>query len=219
MTEETIYINKCNWIDPTTVENVDFAPVIVEKGRKWKGRGFIVAVLTSSGACGWRHTGFGWEPNTYETETAKIWIPSEKKFGYANAKYAENDPSITKQEIDLARAEYVKQTIIDTINWCKSKQPNATDKQNLMFARRVLLKNHPEMQAAIDATIPDTRNLNDEIESTIQWVMNLPQKHSRPKMIEIARKALTKKGLIDKEGFEACFNICCELHGLLRKAV
>lgn len=52
MTEGTIYISQNYWIDPTTVENVEFAPVVVTKGRKWKGRGFIVAVLTSSGACG-----------------------------------------------------------------------------------------------------------------------------------------------------------------------
>ena len=116
MTEGTIYISREYWIDPTTVENVEFAPVVVTKGRKWKGRGFIVAVLTSSGACGWRHNGHGWEPRTYESETAKIWIPSEKKFGFANAKYAENDPTVSKEEIDLARAEYVKQTILDTIN-------------------------------------------------------------------------------------------------------
>ena len=217
MTEGTIYISREYWIDPTTVENVEFAPVVVTKGRKWKGRGFIVAVLTSSGACGWRHNGHGWEPWTYESETAKIWIPSEKKFGFANAKYAENDPTVSKEEIDLARAEYVKQTILDTINWCKSKQPDAPEKQNHMFARRVLLKNHPEMAAAIDAALPDTRNLKDEIESTVQWVLHLPEKHTRPKQMDIARRALTKKGMTAKDGFEECFMMVCELYGLVKK--
>lgn len=86
-----------------------------------------------------------------------------------------------------------------------------------MFARRVLLKNHPEMATAIDAALPDTRNLKDEIESTIQWVLHLPEKHTRPKQMDIARHALTKKGMTAKDGFEECFMMVCELYGLVKK--
>lgn len=54
-----IYINSHNFINPSVTESVTFRAVKVERGRKFKGRGFIVATVNNSGAFGWRHTGFG----------------------------------------------------------------------------------------------------------------------------------------------------------------
>ena len=45
----------------------------------------------------------------------------------------------------------------------------------------------------------------------------LGKKHTRPKKIEMARKALRKKGMTEKEGFEECFTMVCELFGWLKK--
>lgn len=89
-------------------------------------------------------------------------------------------------------------TIAGTIAWCKSKQPDASEEQSLMFARRVFLKNHPEMKAAIEVACPDTRSLKDEVEKTFKQENSLPKKHTRLKKIEIARKSLRKKGIEDQ---------------------
>lgn len=217
MMNEGIYFSPTNYIEPTSVEKTVFKAVKVEKGRKFRGRGFIVAVVSGGGALGWRHNGHGWEPNTYEYERSKIWVPELGKFEWANSKYVEDDPSVSPEECAKKFEIYQKMTIESTIAWCKSKQPDASESQNMMFARRVLLKNHPEMREAVDAACPDTRCLKDEVERTFKWVNSLPKKHTRPKKIEIARKALRKKGMTEKDGFEECFTMMCELYGWLQK--
>ena len=217
MSAQGIYFNSHNFINPTTTESTTFRAVKVEKGRKFKGRGFIVATVNNSGAFGWRHNGRGWEPNTYDVDYAKIWVPELGKFQYANAKYVEDDDSVSQEECARQFEIYSRMTIASTIAWCKSKQPDASEEQNLMFARRVLLKNHPEMKAAVDIACPDTRSLASEVEKTFKWVNSLPKKHTRPKKIEMARKALRKKGMTEKEGFEECFTMMCELYGWLKK--
>lgn len=217
ISDQGIYFSSHNYINPTTVEEVAFRPVKVEKGRKFKGHGFIVALINKSGACGWRHGQYSWEANTYDVDYAKIWVPELGKFQYANNKYVEDDPSVTPEECARQLDLYAKQTVASTIAWCKSKQPDATEAQNLVFARRVLLKNHSELATWIEAACPDTRSVKDEVEKTFKWVNSLPKKHTRPKKIEIARKALRKKGMTEKEGFDECFTMMCELYDWLPK--
>ena len=214
---EGIYFGPANYINPTTSETVTFRAVKVEKGRKFRGKGFIVAVINNSGALGWRHGAYGWTPRTYDVDNAKIWVPELGRFQYANNKYVEDDDTVSQEECARQFEIYSKMTIASTIAWCKSKQPDASEEQNLMFARRVLLKNHPEMKALIDLSCPDTRSMKDEVEKTFKWVNGLEKKHTRPKKIEMARKALRKKGMAEKEGFEECFTMMCELYGWLKK--
>jgi len=215
---EGIYLGPANYANPTTSETVTFKAVKVEKGRKFRGRGFIVAVINSSGALGWRHGAYGWAPRTYDVDNAKIWVPELGRFQYANNKYVEDDDTVSQEECDRQFEIYSKMTIASTIAWCKSKQPDASEEQNLMFARRVLLKNHPEMKALIDLSCPDTRSMKDEVEKTFKWINGLEKKHTRPKKIDMARKALRKKGMTEKEGFEECFTMMCELYGWLKKS-
>ena len=217
LNNQGIYFSPTNFINPTTTEKVEFRPVKVEKGRKFKGRGFIVAIVNSSGACGWRHGSHGWEPRTYDVDNAKIWVPELGKFQYANHKYVEDDNTVSTEECARQLDLYAKQTIASTIAWCKSKQPDATEDQNLMFARRVLLKNHAELASWINLACPDTRSVKDEIEKTFKWINTLPKKHTRPKKIEIARRRLKKNGMSEKEGFEECFTMMCELYGWAKK--
>lgn len=217
MFDDGFYLGPANYANPSFTEKVTFRAVKVEKGRKFKGRGFIVSTTYSSGAIGWKHTVHGWTPNTYESETAKIWVPELQKFQYANLKYVEDDTSVSPEECAEEFRKYQDLTIANTISWCKSKQPNATESQNLIFTRRVLLKNHPEMREAIDRVCPDSRDLKTEIENTIVWVNSLKKRHTRPKKIQIARKALNRKGLSNRDGFEECFTILCEIYGWLKK--
>ena len=72
MSNQGIYFSSHNFINPTVVENVTFRAVKVEKGRKFKGHGFVVATVNKSGALGWRHGQYGWEADTYDVDYAKI---------------------------------------------------------------------------------------------------------------------------------------------------
>lgn len=216
------------YVNPTTTQNTTFAAVKVEGGRKFKGRGFIVAVKTSSGSYGWRHTGFGWEHAYYETETAKIWVPELKRFQYANFKYVEDDASVTPEECDRQYKLYVEHTINSTLDWCRSVKPEADAAEIARFARNVLRKNHPDMIVRIDEVLPDQRHLDDEVAKTIAWAMTLRTRpmwmygrmtkggkpYSNERYVEIARKALTKRGFADKPEFEQVFDAECKKAGL-----
>ena len=217
------------YVNPTTTQNTSFAAVKVTGGRKFRGRGFIVAIKTSSGSYGWRHTGFGWEHAYYETETAKIWVPELKRFQYANFKYVEDDASVSQAECDEQYRLYVEHTIQNTLDWCRSTKPDADAAEIARFARNVLRKNHPEMAARIDEVLPDQRNLRSEIEATIKWAQTLRTRpmwmygrmtkggkpYSNERYVQFARSALTKKGLAAKPEFEAEFKAACERAGLV----
>lgn len=207
------------YADPSVTQPVTFKAVKVERGRKFKGTGFIVSCISSSGCAGWRHTGYGWEHSCYETETAKIWVPSLKKFQYANMKYVEDDPSVSAKECELKFKEYADYTIHSTIEWCRGKQPSANELEVSRFARNVLLKHHPEIRAEIDIVLPDTRDLKTEISSTIQWAKKLTDKRGNPvtsdMCMQICRKALTKRGLTSFAGFEETFIAECTAASLI----
>ena len=133
------------YVNPSVRTSVKFAPVKVEKGRKFKGRGFIVAEIQNSGAIGWKHTGYGWAHNYYETTNAKIWVPAINKFCYANIKYVEPDTAVTEADCKLYFDLYVNHIISDTINWCKSVKPELSEVEIMKFAMNVLRKHHKEI--------------------------------------------------------------------------
>ena len=217
------------YANPTTTEHTTFRAVKVTGGRKYRGTGFIVAVKTSSGCAGWRHTGYGWERNWYESNTAKIWVPSLKKFQYANVNFVEDDPSVSEEDCEREFKAYQELTIEDTIAWCRKTKPEATAAEIDAFARNVLRKHHPEMMSRIDELLPDQRQLDTEVSKTIAWAITLRtrpcfmygrhceggKQYSNERYIEIARKALTKRGWTDKPEFEAVFHAECQKAGLL----
>lgn len=55
-----------------------------------------------------RHSGFGLEPNTYDVDYAKIWVPELGKFQYANAKYVEDDDSVSQEECVLSSLRSIR---------------------------------------------------------------------------------------------------------------
>lgn len=201
------------YVNPSTKQPAAFRAVKVTGGRKYHGTGFIVSITTSSGACGWKHTGYGWSPNCYETETAKIWVPSLKKFQYANMKYVEDDASVSKEECSLKFKEYADSIIQSTIDWCHSQKPDGEEREVARFARNVLLKHHPEIRAEIDAMLPDSRDLKSEIDSTIAWSKTLTDRRGQPlengARMDVCRKALAKRGLTSFAGFEEAFIAEC----------
>jgi len=216
------------YVNPSTTQSTTFAAVKVERGRKFKGRGFIVSVKTSSGSYGWRHTGHGWAHAYYETETAKIWVPELKKFQYANFNFVEDDQTVSPEECERQFKLYVEHTINSTLDWCRLVKPDADAAEIARFARNVLRKNHPEMEARINEVLPDQRHLDDEVAKTIAWAMTLRTRpmwmygrmtkggkpYSNERYVEIARKALTKRGFADKPEFEQVFAAECAKAGL-----
>ena len=136
----------------TELSNVGFKPVVVTKGRKFKGRGFLICIERKSyrsafwhqeplpgGGCHWTQ----W----VESSTAKIWVPELNKFCYANSKYLEDDTSAEVNcEIEFIR--YCEKTINDTIEYCsnKLKQSNKFSGPELVrFVKRCLAKYHSEI--------------------------------------------------------------------------
>jgi hypothetical protein len=213
---------------PTTSATVVFAAVKVEGGRKFRGRGFIVGESHSTASYGWRHTGYGWAHNIVDTYTSKIWVPELGKFCYANSKYVEEDPAVSAEECAIEFKRYADQIINDTIAWCRKTKPEANEAEIAQFARNILCKNHKELKDAIDTRLPDTREIGTEIEKTIAWAMTLKTqpchlygrfcpggKPLAPKrIVEIARKALVKKGLDKNPDFEQQFENICRKNGL-----
>lgn len=192
-----------------------FTPVRVSRGRKFKGFAYDLGVEYSHAVA--------YNVMSYST---KMWDPSTKSFVYANPDFCVKDNSITDEEINAAKLEYVKSTIESTIAWCKSKSPN--EAEAMKFARNVLRKHHPEMIACIDVYLPDNRDVVSEIEKTLQWAANLKTrecwmygKHcpggkplSNERKVTIALKALTKRGVTVLNGFHEVWELTLTTMGL-----
>ena len=217
-------------LDPIfSVSKVPFAPIKVSKGRKYRGKGFVVSYCESTRDLGgWRHTGYGWERNIVDTETAKIWVPELKAFRYANAKYVEDDTEVAAEYVRAAFSDYCDYTVESIINWCKAKLgSDANETEVNQFARRVIAKNHPEIN--IDNYITDTETYLDKLEKIFAWVITLRTKptflygrqceggkpYSNDKYVDIARRTCIKKQLNNNPDYEAAFRKCCEKYGLV----
>ena len=215
---------------PTPSATVVFTAVKVEGGRKFRGRGFVVGESHSTASYGWRHTGYGWAHNIVDTYTSKIWVPTLGKFCYANSKYVEEDSSVSAEECALEFKRYSDRIIDDTIAWCRKTKPEANEVEIVQFARNVLRKNHKELIEAIDSRLPDTRDIGDEISKTVAWAMTLKTQPchmygrfcpgGKPlaanRIVDIARKALIKKGLDKNSDFEQQFENICRKNGLTK---
>lgn len=199
-----------------------FTPVVVSRGRKFRGHGFLVATSYTSNF-------------QYSMEVAKIWVPAEKRYAYANADFTEDDPDVDQAMAAAAFDEYTQFTIHSTIKWCRTKKPNASEAEILGWARTILMKHHPDMATAIDASIPaPNKNLlldseiREKIASTLEWAKTLRTKtvwmygrwaggkpYTPDHVMECARKALTKKGLTEVEDFTHIFADECRKAGLM----
>jgi hypothetical protein len=208
---------------PTTSATVVFTAVKVEGGRKFRGRGFVVGESHSTAFYGLAH-------NIVDTYIAKIWVPELGKFYYANSKYVEEDSSVSAEKCALEFKRYADHIIDDTIAWCRKTKPEANEVEIVQFARNVLRKHHKELMDAIDSRLPDTREIGSEIEKTVAWAMTLKTQPchmygrfcpggkplSANRIVSIARKALTKKGLAENPDFEQQFENICRKNGLTK---
>jgi hypothetical protein len=139
---------------------VKFAPVVVNKGRLFRGHGFLVAEIESSyeGAF-WRQvpngmglSGCHWT-RTIHSHKAKIWVPELGKFCYANMKYVE-DSDVMEPVREIEFQKYCEKMIADTISYCKktlsSKGATVIYRNELInFTKRCLWKYHKEIENSL----------------------------------------------------------------------
>lgn len=185
-----------------------FAPVRVTSGRKFKGFGYIVDVENRPMRIAYRFCSI---------DTAKIWDPANKSFGYATYSLC-SKVEMAEADILAAKAAYIEAQLMGTIDWCKSVKPNISENELMRFARNVVRKQNPALLAAFDAAIEvvDDRDVVMEIRKTIEWALTLRTRrcymygkwceggkmYAPRRYVDIARKALEKRGVTKLPDFE-----------------
>ena len=187
---------------------VAFRHVHVYKGRKFKGTGYLVRSYE----------------NSFGTLTAKIWDPENGYIREASMSFVEDEP-VSENQLLAAYEKYVGDTIMSTLEWCKSQKPNGSRAEIHTWARRILAKHHPEMQAQVDELVPavDLNGLLDDeirekIVNTINWAKGLRTKtcwmygrlvggkrYTPDRVVNVAKTALANKGLASLDNFNEIF--------------
>lgn len=198
-----------------------FQPVNVSRGRKFRGFAYFICSYDASFAVYRGRGGY------IQNEKAKLWDPVTEQFVYATADFCddvEQDESITLE----AKRKFIEKTIKSTVDWCASKNPSAPEAEIKRFARNVLRKHYPGMAPAIDEALPDQRDIAEEIQKTVSWAITLVTKPcnmygkycpgGKPlppkKKVEIAYKALQKKGIASNPQFHDVWNMVLTVFGL-----
>ena len=196
-----------------------FAPVIVTRGRKFRGKAYSIGDV---------------RPGMYGSWNSKLWDPVSKKYVWANTDFCDDDESVTPEQVQADKATYLKHIIDDTVAWCRSCKPNAAEDEVMQFARNVLRKRHPEITEEMlnSNNLSDRRDISIEVEKTLNWAIKLTTKPcliygrwckgGRPlpeeKKIRIAFKALTRKGLTGKPEFRPIWTFTLSMMGLAKYA-
>lgn len=179
-----------------------FAPVTVNRGRKFRGFGFVIG-SSETGGYGWSQT------------NAKIWNPETKRVVYANMDFCEDVADYPAAELEAAQKVYIRNLIDDTIAWCRNSKPEASEDEIKRFARNVLLKHHRQLAEEIERALPINRDCAAEVANTLAWAATLVTRAcwmygrwceggrplSRDRKLDIARKACEKKGLTNLPEF------------------
>lgn len=188
-----------------------FAPVMVNKGKKYRGFAYDIGsdVHTSTfniygtGRGGWR-----------SCESIKLWSP-DKGFVFCNPSYVEEVTDKPESEVLADYAKYVDCTINETVAWCRkvSVGKGKSEPDIINFARSVISKHHPEMLDEFNSRHGEI-DVVGVVESTITWALKLG--YSEAKCIRIAFKALWKKGVMTHKAFIPALDITLTLRGLNR---
>lgn len=196
---------------PTTVSQITFVPVVITRGRKFRGKAYFLGDTHQNQVA--------WNVVAYST---RLWDPANKKYVYANPDFCDDDASVTEDERLRAKDEYILGIINDTINWCRNQNPGQGPAEVNSFARNVLRRRHYDLMADIDILLPDSRDIKTEIQKTVEWAMTLTTRPcymygrfcegGRPlpikRKLDIARKSLTTKGIAKLPGFEEAWQAC-----------
>ena len=101
-----------------------FAPVVVNKGRKFRGEAYWIGAAehtTSYQLPGWSGRG-GWISST----SVKLWSPNNG-FVWCNPNYIEDVTDKPEEEVKADYAKYVDFIIDSTIAWCRKVSSGKTE--------------------------------------------------------------------------------------------
>lgn len=182
-----------------------FDAVVVNGGRKFRGEGYLVPGEYTSR---FGYAGSGVCPLSF-TDHLKVWDPKTKTLNWVNAKFVE-DREVTPEVEAADFAEYADSIINSTWDWCRAKSTGDVDEVN-RFAYNVLRKNHPEMVARFCEKYHFKVDVAGTVASTITWAFGLG--YRADKATRIAFRALSKKGLVGKDGFVSAWHINLDLRG------
>lgn len=180
------------------------APVVVEGGRKFKGKGFAISWEDCSGADtyvpmfvhGHVAHDYAYYHRDDEWTNAIIYDPTTKKIQKANIKFCKVDPTVTNDQCVEAFKQYCEDKVKSTIDWCRSKDPKKSDFQINSWAKNIIKKYHPwiDIDKYIKFDKEDVENAESaKVASTIDWAISLGKKQTETE--RIIMKALAKKGL------------------------
>lgn len=194
--------------------DIVFTPVIVNKGRKFRGKAYLI--------------GDSYVFSTWQSETTylKMWDPISKSIVSANEDFCEEDNSVPPEKIKSDCEEYIKWTFESTYAWCMEKR-NGDETAAKQFARNILLKRFPSLKDQITEEFPDQRDVAEEIQRTLQWAMNLKTRETfmygrhcpggKPlplkKKLAIAYNSLERKKMTAREEFKDLWNLNLTLLG------
>lgn len=195
------------------------APVEAERGRKSRGFACLLSARWTSLAYG------------MDYESAKMWDSDGKKVAHANAAFCGAAPG-PEDELEAARQAYASSVAASAVTWCKSVKPELSDGNLASFARNVLRKQHPELLAYARAALPDKRDAVKEVESALKWAQSLWTRpmvlcrrsclggklHQSEKAVQIAMRALEKKGVTELDGFSEALGLALLMAGLPKPA-
>ena len=189
-----------------------FVRVKVAKGKKFRGEAYDVgfdSYTNSYQLPGWSGRG-GWISST----SVKLWCPG-KGWVYANPSYIEPvDCDISTIKAD--KAAYVAFIVDGTVDWCRDRYKDKSEREILKFAHNILRRHHPDMLLAFEEKYNYKDDVVESITGTIDWAFKLG--YSNPKSVRIAHRALEKKGLTTHPAFTAAWTIALDLRGLSKLA-
>ena len=146
------------------------APVIVEGGRKFKGKGIAISIQEH------------FANDYYTTDTDASWFNAviydyvNDKIGYAQIKFCKIDTSMSNEECLKIFEQYCKDKVRKTLEWCKSKDSSKSDFELRRWAKNIIKKYHPYIDVDKFITFEqkelDSADAN-RVASTVDWAIGL----------------------------------------------
>ena len=196
------------------------APVIVEGGRKFKGKGFAISWEDCSGNDNWvpcilpsgriAHD-YDYYHRNDEWTNAIIYDPASKKIQKANIKFCRVDTSVSNDQCVEVFKQYCEDKVESTIAWCRSKDPKKSDFEIKNWAKNIIKKYHPwiEIDKYITFDQKDIDNAtSNKVASTVDWAISLGKGQAETE--RIIMRALSKKG-IDYKNFQEVISMKLQL--------
>lgn len=192
-----------------------FVPVVVNKGRKFRGEAYDVGCEAFENY--YKLPGWSGRGGMICSCSVKLWSPT-KGWVWANPNYVETRTTeVPVETISADKAKYENFVVDSTVEWCKSKSAGKPESEVLRFAHSVIRKHHPELLGLFSQKYNYQEDIVAIVNSTMDWAFRLG--YSNAKNVRLAVRVLAKKGLIDREEVRYVANMYLDLKGLHRLGV